>query len=114
MKMKFLFLFFFCIFYASAQPIPEKSIKKHISFLASDQLKGRGTGTAEEKIAANIKVFSMFCGANLDNKRSPHKMLRINSLDEFYAMFIGVALLGYLLWGKYQLLVIFSRIFLYK
>lgn len=50
--MKFLFLFYFCIFYANAQSIPEKSIKKHISFLASDQLKGRGTGTAEEKIAA--------------------------------------------------------------
>ncbi len=54
--MKFLFLFFFCIFYANAQPIPEKSIKKHISFLASDQLKGRGTGTAEEKIAANYII----------------------------------------------------------
>ena len=53
----------------------------------------------------------MFCGANLDNNSLPYKMLGINSLDEFYEMFFGVALLGYLLWGNYQLLVVFISIF---
>ena len=33
--------------------INEKSIKKDITFLASDNLKGRGTSTNEEKLAAN-------------------------------------------------------------
>ena len=60
--MKFLFLCYFCIFYANAQSISEKSIKKHIAFLASDKLKGRGTGTKEEKIAASyiVKHFKNF------------------------------------------------------
>lgn len=33
--------------------ISEKQIKKDISYLASDKLKGRGTSSNEEKIAAN-------------------------------------------------------------
>ncbi|MCC7244860.1 MAG: M20/M25/M40 family metallo-hydrolase [Saprospiraceae bacterium] len=37
---------------AFGQDISEKKIKKHVSYLASDKLKGRGTGTAEEKMAA--------------------------------------------------------------
>ncbi len=37
----------------SAQKFEEKNIKKHISFLASDKLKGRATSSAEEIKAAN-------------------------------------------------------------
>lgn len=39
----------FCI---TAQTFEPASIKKHVAFLASDKLKGRGTSTAEEKKAA--------------------------------------------------------------
>jgi len=35
-----------------AQPISEKNLQKHVTFLASDKLKGRGTGTKEEQKAA--------------------------------------------------------------
>lgn len=35
-----------------AQAISEKKLKKHIQYLASDKLKGRGTGSPEEKMAA--------------------------------------------------------------
>jgi Zn-dependent M28 family amino/carboxypeptidase len=42
-----------CVFTGlNAQKITGESIKKHISFLASDKLKGRGTSSKEEKIAA--------------------------------------------------------------
>jgi hypothetical protein len=37
---------------ACGQQISEKKLRKHISFLASDKLMGRGTGTAEERAAA--------------------------------------------------------------
>jgi hypothetical protein len=46
-----LLLSFFCV---HSQTIQEKSIKKNISFLASDKLKGRGTSSPEELIAANF------------------------------------------------------------
>ena len=36
-----------------AQSYKESSIKKHITFLASDKLKGRGTSSSEEILAAN-------------------------------------------------------------
>lgn len=36
----------------AAQEVSEKTLKKHVSYLASDKLKGRGTGTPEEKMAA--------------------------------------------------------------
>ena len=36
----------------TAQEVSEKTLKKHVSYLASDKLKGRGTGTPEEKMAA--------------------------------------------------------------
>lgn len=35
-----------------SQDISEKNLRKHISYLASDKLKGRGTGTKEGRIAA--------------------------------------------------------------
>ncbi|MBL7829342.1 MAG: M20/M25/M40 family metallo-hydrolase [Saprospiraceae bacterium] len=35
-----------------AQGIDEKKLRKHVTYLASDKLKGRGTGTPEEKMAA--------------------------------------------------------------
>lgn len=46
----------FCTFHiASAQAIQEKNLQKHITFLASDKLKGRATGTeSEQKAAAYI------------------------------------------------------------
>lgn len=37
----------------SAQNISEKKLHKHVSYLASDKLKGRGTGTEEERKAAD-------------------------------------------------------------
>ncbi len=36
-----------------AQSISEKKLKDHVSYLASDKLKGRGTGTEEERKAAS-------------------------------------------------------------
>ena len=54
--MKQLFILFVALFCAqatlSAQAISEKKIKSHIKFLASDKLKGRGTGSPEEIVAA--------------------------------------------------------------
>jgi hypothetical protein len=35
-----------------AQEISEKNLRKHVTYLASDKLKGRGTGTPEELMAA--------------------------------------------------------------
>ncbi len=53
MKKIILFLaFVFCSTLLSAQNISVPSLKKHISYLASDILKGRGTSTDEEKKAA--------------------------------------------------------------
>lgn len=48
----------------------EKNLKKHISFLASDDLKGRLTGSKEEKIAADYlsKQFKSFGLKPYDNK----------------------------------------------
>ncbi len=40
-------------FSLSAQNIQKKQLKKHITYLASDKLKGRGTSTPEEILAAN-------------------------------------------------------------
>ncbi|MDF7821128.1 M20/M25/M40 family metallo-hydrolase [Runella sp. MFBS21] len=41
-----------CQSIAQAQSISAKNVEKHISFLASDELKGRGTGTKDEQKAA--------------------------------------------------------------
>ena len=55
--MKSLTLFFailiFSFYTVSAQEISVSQLKKHIKFLASDKLKGRGTGTQDELTAAN-------------------------------------------------------------
>ncbi len=48
-----LLIFCFVNYWCSAQNFRETSIKKHISFLASDKLKGRGTSSPEELLAAN-------------------------------------------------------------
>ena len=48
----FSFLFLSYNYNAQAQQIDAVKVKKHISFLASDDLNGRGTGTADEKKAA--------------------------------------------------------------
>ncbi|HAK78884.1 MAG TPA: peptidase M28, partial [Runella sp.] len=39
--------------YAQKSDISAKNVQKHISYLASDELKGRGTGTKEEKMSAD-------------------------------------------------------------
>ncbi|GAB4495402.1 MAG: M20/M25/M40 family metallo-hydrolase [Saprospiraceae bacterium] len=55
--MKSLVLTFTALFFAAqaifAQNISEKNLEKHISHLASDKMKGRGTGTEEERKAAD-------------------------------------------------------------
>ena len=48
----FSFLFLSYNYNAQAQQIDAVKVKTHISFLASDDLNGRGTGTADEKKAA--------------------------------------------------------------
>lgn len=50
---KLMFIFFTCSLSASAQTISESNIKKHITYLASDKLNGRGTSTDDEKAAAD-------------------------------------------------------------
>lgn len=57
------FLIFTC-FNCFPQNFNEASIKKHISFLASDKLKGRGTSSPEELLAANY-IASQFKQAGL-------------------------------------------------
>jgi len=53
-KINFLSLLVFFASASVAQDISTAEIKKNIGFLASDLLKGRGTGTAEETAAANF------------------------------------------------------------
>ena len=50
----FLALLLLSSYCVKTQTIQEKSIKKNISFLASDKLKGRGTSSPEELLAANF------------------------------------------------------------
>jgi len=54
--MKSLALSVMALFFAAhtifAQNISEKKLQKHVTYLASDKLKGRGTGTEEERKAA--------------------------------------------------------------
>jgi len=54
-----LFTVYYSLFTASAQEISKANLKKHISYLADDKLKGRGTSSPEEKVAADyiIKQF---------------------------------------------------------
>jgi hypothetical protein len=54
--MKKLFLLLFLTTYqlmAQKSAITPKNVEKHIAFLASDALKGRGTGTKDEQKAAD-------------------------------------------------------------
>ncbi|MCA0363645.1 MAG: M20/M25/M40 family metallo-hydrolase [Bacteroidetes bacterium] len=57
--MKYLALIFFISFSVSAQDIKVKNLKKHVEYLSSDKLQGRGTGTSGEKMASEyiIKQF---------------------------------------------------------
>jgi Peptidase family M28/PDZ domain len=57
MQIRFVALVF-CLIPAllSAQSISEKRIRKHVAYLASDKLKGRGTGSPEEAMAAEYLV----------------------------------------------------------
>lgn len=62
--MKKITLWFSFLLFSSplfAQQISEDNLKKHIKYLSSDELKGRGTGTPEELASANYiaKDFSM-------------------------------------------------------
>lgn len=52
-KLKALLVFCVWFTHSQAQQIVKKDIEKHISFLASDKLKGRGTSSPEEIEAAN-------------------------------------------------------------
>ena len=58
--MKYLVLFLFVSLQIFAQDFKTKSVKKHISYLASDKLEGRGTGTIGEMKAGDyiIKQFT--------------------------------------------------------
>jgi len=55
-----------CSVFSVAQNIKPESLKKHISYLASDKLKGRGTSSAEELMAANY-IAKQFKAAGLSN-----------------------------------------------
>lgn len=61
-----LFLFF-VLSTISAQEINVAQLKKHIKFLASDKLKGRGTGTQDELTAANY-IRTNFSNLKLEPK----------------------------------------------
>lgn len=69
MKKYFLFsLFLFVVLSTiSAQEIHVAQLKKHIKFLASDKLKGRGTGTQDELTAANY-IRTNFSNLKLEPK----------------------------------------------
>lgn len=60
-----------CSLSLSAQTISESNIKKHITYLASDKLNGRGTSTDDEKQAADYiaKEFKK-CGLTPGNTKS--------------------------------------------
>lgn len=53
MKKNILFLFIAFSLFANAQKIKPADIKNHVTYLASDELKGRGTSSPEELLAAN-------------------------------------------------------------
>ncbi|MFC2097360.1 M28 family metallopeptidase [Bacteroidota bacterium] len=53
------------------QSISRDTIKKHVYYLASDSLKGRGTGTEGQKIAAKY-ISSRFSDYNLKNKNNSY------------------------------------------
>lgn len=69
MKYTFIFINFFFLFIDSlnAQNISVENLKKHITFLASDQLKGRAPGTSGEKKAA-IYIANYFQKLGLEPK----------------------------------------------
>ena len=52
--------------FSVAQKVKPESIKKHISYLASDELKGRGTSSPEELLAANY-IAKQFKAAGLSS-----------------------------------------------
>ncbi len=71
MKKLFSLLFISCSGISGAQSISVPLLKKHISYLASDVLKGRGTSTDEEKKAAEyIAAEFKKCGLAPGNKDS--------------------------------------------
>jgi hypothetical protein len=69
MKRIFLFLILGLFLAATgfSQNIAEKNLRKHITFLASDKMKGRGTGSPEEKKAASY-IAKQFKKAGLSPK----------------------------------------------
>ncbi len=62
-------LVLFSVSFSFAQKIKSESLKKHISYLASDELKGRGTSSPEEILAANYiaKQFKSIGLTNFNN-----------------------------------------------
>ena len=69
---KYLILLLIIPFFLNAQNIVEKNIKTHITFLASDKLKGRATGSEGEQESAiyisnlfsqyGLKPYGFLCG----------------------------------------------------
>lgn len=61
----------FCSLIVNAQSVSESNIKKHVTYLASDKLNGRGTSTDDEKKAAEyiVKEFKKY-GLTPGNKDS--------------------------------------------
>jgi len=47
-----MFLLVFSTVFAQKNTVSEKNLHKHVSYLASDKLQGRGTGTPQERMAA--------------------------------------------------------------
>ena len=47
-----MFLLVFSAVFAQKNAVSEKNLYKHVSYLASDKLQGRGTGTPQERMAA--------------------------------------------------------------
>jgi hypothetical protein len=91
-----------CLF-IPAQNIQKKNLKKHITYLASDKLKGRGTSTPEELLAANyiakeykaygLKPFNSSFLQEFTFKRSlnPHDTSTANLKER-----TGINVVGYL------------------
>lgn len=71
--------------FVSAQSalFPQKNLEKHVAYLASDQLKGRGTGTPEEVLAAKYiaKQFKKAGLKPMGNKGWEHTFTHKKSSD---------------------------------
>ncbi len=72
--------------FSHAQTISTKEIKKNISFLASDNLKGRGTASPEETLAAEY-IATQFSKSNLIPKGGANDALDKSGLSPYFFNF---------------------------